>query len=558
VDGTGIQVRVGRAIEELDGHHQWRLVTNIPVVSGARLLMAAVAESPYQPGPDAAADPVFVLLKRGRTTVVGTFEADNGWRLHAFNLGAVNPVMVSDTTVAIRQHPLITITIAPTDDLVTETVYPKQQDGALNSTSPLWTTTHDGQIAAWSPSFYPGNPEPMFILTGTQVLGQTEEELLYRPIPHQVALVSYQPALEPLYVRVPTIAPAFKRHRVHQEPRGGTGYLIGRRWVDYQANDGWFEVAHHRYHVQAVQVLADAKRLWLIGNRAIWEVRPTGAPLRIGWPAGLGPRYGDHWLQDVYGVTSGTWLYVAVGQEVRDSESEASQISPWVRASLVAVQGRRAQRLAEYPVREGAVTSLALGPDSTLYLAFYTGHHNVDYQYNMAGRGEIVGYQMSRRRWESVTIPARFYRPQVGHSLLGQSIISLVVLPGPRFYFLVQFNPNGQGGGFGTFVWEWHHRVMHFFDMPLGSLEYAFELAAAPEGGVLVNSGDTLAWIRPHRGLAYLGEPGASWTQWLGTSFLEESFDLTRTLIDRVQTEPLRPTYLLKLTGRWPFLSKKS
>lgn len=551
VNGPGIQIRVGSRVEELRADHQWRTVARLPTPRGGNLLIVAVAQSPYQTGADLSTSPLLALWKRGRETVVGSFEKANGWRLHRYHLGPVAHLAVADTSMVIYRHPLTTITIAPMDDVVTETIYRDQSLGRLEEMSPVLTTRHGQKIAIWSPAFYPGRLTSLFMLSGTKVLGQSEEELLYQPTPRSMALAIYQPLSIPLYGAGSSMASAFKTQVVHREPRGGTGYLVARHWVDYQAGNGLLTVAKHRYRIEAKVVVADRQRLWLLTPKVIWEVG-AGAPRRIPWPRGLGPQYGRHWLQEAYAVPSGTTLYAAVGKAISGYGSKGSQVSPLIKATLLVVHDGHATMLGQYPTPEGAVTSLALGPRSMLYMALYTGHHNLTYQFNMAGKGVIVDYNLRTHHWAPVAIPARFYRSVFDRSLRGQSIMSLVVLPGPRLYFLVQFNPNGQGGGFGGLIWEWHRPRMHYFDLPAYPMEFAVQLFRASEGGVLVNSGDTVAWIRPHVGLAYVPQAGISPTEWLGSKFLSESYGSGETTVRSVNPSPMDAEFLFKLNVSWP------
>ena len=77
-------------------------------------------------------------------------------------------------------------------------------------------------------------------------------------------------------------------------------------------------------------------------------------------------------------------------------------------------------------------------------------------------------------------------------------------------------------------------------------MEFAVQLFRASEGGVLVNSGDTVAWIRPHVGLAYVPQAGISPTEWLGSKFLSESYGSGETTVRSVDTSPMDAEFLFK------------
>jgi hypothetical protein len=427
-------------------------------------------------------------------------------------------------------------------------VYRDETAGGLNQHSIILTTVHGDTIAAWSPSFYPGESKPLFTVRGIRVLSQANEEILYRPTTKTVALAFFEPSSFPLYQPVNPIGPMWKETPIHRAADGAAEYRVGHRWVGYNEGDGSLTVAGTVYRVRSFGgVVANPRRLWLITAHGVWEVAPSGPPRKISWPPGLGPVHG------IRGVEVGTTLYAAVSQEIPGSVAVHSQLSPLVHAWLVKVSGRHASILREYPTVEGAVTSFAAGPHHMLYLAFYTGHHNVVYLDNLAGKGILAGYSLAARRWDTVAIPEALYRPSYEHSLLGESPIHLVVLPGPHFYFLVQSDPMGTGMGIGGFVWALYRGRVHYYDVLGGSLEVLYRLTEAPGGqGVLVNAGNVLALVSPSGGLGYLGEPGLSATEWLrGTRFLSEVSNAHGTTVYEV-TASLRPRFLLRQTVAWP------
>ncbi len=554
VDGAGIQIRRGRRIFELTARHTWRSVATLPTVHRGHLAgVAVVNEDPYHTGPDSSGSPLYAIWRQGSQTVLDSFDAVDGWRAHALPLVRPHLSAVSNKTVLIGSRPVTALTVAPTDDLATETGYHHQTIGSLNEHSPILTTVHGGVIAAWSPTFFPGERKPLFTVRGVQVLGQADEEILYRPTATTVALVSFQPPPFPPFARPQPIGPTWKETLVRREPEGCDAYLVGRRWISYQSEDSTITVARKAYAVSPGESVADHRRLWLVSANAIWEVGPSGPPRKIPWPKGLGLGLGKHWLQEVFAVASGPTLYAAVGKDIPGSVSSNSQKSPLVHAVLVEVAGHRASVLTQYPKVEGAVTSLAASPDHRLYVALYTGHHNVNYSMNLTGKSVLAGYNLKTHRWRSVPVPPALYQTNYPHSLRGESIISLVVLPGPRLYFLVQFSPNGEDMGLGGTVWALHRDAVHYYNLPAYPMEVPYALTLAPGGhGVLVNGGNTLALLRPREGLGYLGEQGLDATEWLGTRFLSEVPTTHETSVYAVQTPPLRPKFLLHETVVWP------
>ncbi len=563
--GAGIQGRVGRRVYEWTPHHGWHTVGTVPNVARGQLwAVGVVNQDPWAPGPDATTAPLYALWRQGPGAVLETFTSANGWRNHRVSWGrsADTPLAVSNQTLVIAKRPVTTLTIAPTDALIAKTIYQGQHYGQLNQNSTVLTTVRHGEIGLWRLGLFMGGAKPVFTVKGTQVLGQADEELLYRPTPHTAALVTFSPPSFPPFDSPPFLGPRWKTKILGRKPSNTALYQVDRRWVVYHIGvqlDGHhpqasLSVARRRYAVSPGTIVANRHQLWLLSPRAIWEVGPSGPPIRIAWPSSLPTALGSAWLQQMFAVQAGSTLYAALGVDIPNSVPKSSQESPLVHPVIIRVRDHHAAILSRFPRAEGAVTSLALGPGNGLYLALYTGHHNVDYGYKGPGQGMILAYNQTEHRWRRVPIPRSVYQDaSLGSSLIGESIINLTVLPGPRWYFLVQSNPNGTESGLGSEVWEVRRDRVRFYDLPGEPLSVPYGLSLSPAGGgVLVNAGNVLALILPRQGLGYVSNTVPSTTERLGRKFLENIYQAHSTILEEVRVPRLIPHFLLVTMVPWP------
>lgn len=562
VFGAGIQVRVGRRVYEWAAGQGWKPVALIPPVAHGRLWAVGVTDpDPWAPGPDVPTAPIYALWRKGPRVILETHTPSNGWREHRLPLGrslATVPPAVANTTLVIAKRPLTTLTIAPTDALAAETVYPGQESGQLDQNSTVLTTVRQGEIAAWMPALFMGRANPVVTLAGTAVLGQADDALLYRPTPDTAALATFSPPVFPPFDATPSFGPRWKTVVVRREPTNVTAYEVGRRWMAY--DNGGLRQGHAsltvgglRYTVSPGSVVADPSRLWLLTPESIWEVGPTGQPKRIAWPAGLPTNLGPKWLENLRVLEQGSTLYAAVGVEIPGSVSRSSQDRPMVRPMVVRVKGQHAAVLSRYPEREGAVTSLALGPGNRLYLALYTGPYSINFGFEGSGHARIVAYNQTTRQWHEVSMPrSAYHQISDGPSLVGEAIMNLTVLPGPRYYFLVQSNPNGTQGGMGANVWELRQRRLRFYniagDSP--SIPYGLDLTPAATG-VLVNGGNVLGLIRPRQGFGYVGSVVPTPTEWLKGILIENAYQGGVAVVKEIRIPELAPRYLTVNRVAW-------
>lgn len=546
IGGPGIQVWRGGTVYNLTAAMHWHALATFPVLPGERFLGAEVGVDLGSEDGRVDEAPVVALFRRGNLTTVAVHNPETGMRRERFHLGPVTTFEAAGDTIVIRRHPLTTITVAPTDDIVTETRYQDAEAGTLGADSPMLVTRRGQVTAFWEPGFYPAGRTPVLTVHDGSLLAATGRAYLVKNRHGVFSLVRFSPPFENEALS-PVEGHRLPSSVVRRVGSGWQAYRIGRRWVGWSETQRSILLGRRRYRVGAGTIIADDRRLWLLGSRQGWTVGPTGSVHRIPWPQGLTSS------PQPVATARGDTLYAALDRPVGSASAQAlpPNSNPPVHVALVRVGSRHARVLSWYPRTTGGATSMARSPHGELWIALSSGLYNRTFLYHRGGTASLAAWNPATDHWHQAAMPADVLRAtDYAHTLAGNSIVNLVAEQGPRLFFLVQGNPSGTGLGFDGLVWEWQRGHLRYFDLPAYAMDYPVQLAGLPSGRVLVMSFEATAVIIPRHGLEYVGPAAPLPSEWLGARYLSNGQGAGGTTVQEVSTAKLHPFRIFHETLR--------